>query len=200
MRLYAELPARRARQLVGDLLLLVWVAAAVTVATVTGLALWRLGNRTTALAGQTASAASQLRSSADTVASVPLVGGQVATPLRSLGQTFTSLGSGLAGDTAALHRAGVAAGVAIAVLGVAVPVLAWFLTRGRWVRRAGALRGRLTDDDLEALAVAAVATAGLRTLHRLPAGTVLAWRAGDPAARRAVAALGLRSLGLRPRG
>lgn len=200
MHLYAELPARRARQLLADLLLLVWVGAAIAVGAAAGLALWRIGDRTTSLAAQTASAAGQLRSSADTVASVPLVGGQVATPLRSLGQTFTSLGGALQGDTATLHRAGIAFGVAVAVLGVAVPVLAWCLTRGRWVRRAGALRGRLGEDDLEALAVAAVATAGLRTLHRLPAGTVLAWRAGDPAARRAVAALGLRSLGLRPRG
>ncbi len=201
MRLYAELPARRARQLAVDLAVAGWVVATLATATAAGLALWRLGDRTTALAGRAAAAAGQLRSSADSVATVPLAGDRLAGPLRSLGSTVADLGSGLTADTATLHHAGLAFGSALALLGIAAALLAWCLTRGRWIRRAGAVGDHLGEDDLEVLALAAAtAPGGPRRLRRLPSGTVLAWRSGDPAARRAVAAVELRALGLRPRG
>ena len=47
------------------------------------------------------------------------------------------------------------------------------------------------------LAARALATAPLPRLAALPAGTGAAWRAGDPAAVRSLAALELRRLGLR---
>lgn len=198
MRLYAELPGRRARQLLGDLFVAVWTAGALATGTTVGLALARVGDRTAALARQTRAAATDLHSSADSVAGVPFAGSRLASPLRSFGDRLGGLGHGLDGDTATLHRAGLLFGLAFAVLGVAVPVLAWCLTRGRWVRRVASLTGHLSEDDLEILACTAAAGAGLAALRRLPPGLVLAWRAGDPVARRAVAGVGLRTLGMRP--
>lgn len=197
MRLYADTPLRRTRQLVADLLVACWLAAALAVGTAVGLVVYRIGDRVAQAGRQTDASARQLRSSADSVAGIPLVGSQVATPLRSLGRSLSSLGAGFGGDSTSLHRAGVAFGVAFAVLAAAVPILAWCLTRGRWISRARTAGGPLTEDDLEALACAATAGSGLRALRRLPAGTVLAWSGGDPRARRELAALQLRRLGLR---
>lgn len=197
MRLYAQLPFRRTRQVVGDLLTLAWLAASAAVGILVGRAVWSVGDRLRTAGDETGTAAGQLRGSADSVAGVPLVGGSVATPLRSLAGSLDQLRNGLTGDTAALHRAGVTYGIALVVLGAAVPVLAWCLTRGRWIRRSGIVRGPLSEDDLEALAHQAIAHAGLRTLRRLPPDTVRAWTAGDPHARRALAALQLARLGMR---
>ena len=197
MRLYAQLPARRARQLTADLLLAVWAAVAAGTGGAVGVALWTVGNRAGGLAGQTRSAAGQLSSSAGSLSAVPLVGGQLAGPLHALATSLTALGGGLGGDTTTLHRAGIGFGIATGVLALAVPVLVWGFTRGRWVHSVSGLRGPITEDDLEVLATTAVTTAGFRVLHQLPPQTVLAWRAGDPTARRALAAIGARSLGLR---
>jgi hypothetical protein len=75
----------------------------------------------------------------------------------------------------------------------------WLPWRLRWVREASAaarlMRG--AEPDLELLAARAVATAPLRRLAALPPGTGEAWRAGDPAAVRALAALEAGRLGLR---
>ena len=198
MRLYAQLPARRARQLTADLLLAVWAAVAAGTGVAVGIGLWTVGDRAGGLAGRTRSAAGQLSSSGDSLSSVPLVGGQLAGPLHTLAASLTALGVNLGGDTTTLHRAGIGFGVTTDVLALAVPVLVWASTRGRWVRAVRGLRGPITEDDLEVLATTAVTTAGLRVLHQLPPQTVLAWRAGDPAARRALAAIGSRSLGLHP--
>lgn len=197
MRLYADTPLRRTRQLVADLLVLCWLAAALVVGSAAGWAIYRIGDRLAQAGRQTADGARQLRSSADSVAAIPLVGSQVATPLRSLGTSLDTFGAGFGGDSTSLHRAGVAFGIAFALLGMIVPVLAWCLTRGRWIVRARTAGGPLTEDDLEALAYAAAAGSGLRAIRRLPPGTVLAWSAGDPRARRELATLQLRGLGLR---
>jgi hypothetical protein len=198
MRFYADTPLRRIRQVIADLLVLCWLAASIVVGSSVGLVLYRIADGVAKAGRQTTSAARQLRSSADSVSGLPLVGSRVADPLRSLGNSLDSVGTGLNGDTASLHHAGVAYAIALSILASAVPVFAWCLTRARWIRRASAVRGPLSEDDLEALAYEATARSGLRTLRRLPPGTVVAWSAGNPRARRELAALRLAHLGLRP--
>jgi hypothetical protein len=74
----------------------------------------------------------------------------------------------------------------------------WLPWRAGWLRDAHAAERLLAGTpDLELLAARAVATAPLPALAGLPAGTGAAWRAGDPDATRALAALELARLGLR---
>ena len=92
----------------------------------------------------------------------------------------------------------------LAVVLVALPVgwllLKWLPWRLGYAREAGAARRLLAGaPDLEILAARAMATAPLPRLAALPAGTGAAWRDGDPAAVRALAALELARLGLRTR-
>jgi hypothetical protein len=77
-------------------------------------------------------------------------------------------------------------------------MLRWLPARLRYAREAGAARRLLAGTpDLEILAARALATAPLPRLAALPAGTGAAWRAGDPAAVRALAGLEVGRLGLR---
>ena len=198
MRIYADNAGRVARQVVADLLLGCWVLASLAVPAVVGVALWRAGDRITAVIGQTTAAAGQLRSSADTAAGIPLVGSDIASPLQTLAATLTSVGTALGRDTVTVHRDAVIYAASAGLLTAVGPVVVWCLTRGRWISAARQVRGPLSEDDLQALACAAAATSSLRTLRRLPPGTLLAWTAGDAGARRDLAFLQLRALGVSP--
>ena len=198
MRIYADNPARVARQVLADLVIGCWLLAALAVPAVVGVTLWRLGDRITGVVGQTNAAVGQLRTSADTAAGVPFVGSDVAAPLRTLAGTVASVTADLGGDTVSVHRAAVIYAVTAGLLAAVAPIVVWWLIRGRWVKAARRVRGALSEDDLQALACAAAATSSLRTLRRLPPGTVLAWAAGDIGSRRELAFLQLRTLGLFP--
>jgi hypothetical protein len=76
----------------------------------------------------------------------------------------------------------------------------WLPLRVRWMRRAGAaaaLRRAPAGRDL--LALRALTAQPLRTLTRVDPDVAAKWRAEDPATLDALAALELRSLGLRAR-
>jgi hypothetical protein len=102
---------------------------------------------------------------------------------------------------AAQHAVGTLATV-LAIVLVVLPV-GWLLTRWlpgrvRYAREAGAAARLLSGTpDLDLLAARALATAPLPRLAALPPGIGAAWRAGDLAAVRALAALELARLGLR---
>jgi hypothetical protein len=202
MRLYADRPDLRVRQLAADLGLLAWlgvwalvaraVHGAVLVLAEPGRAVARLGD---SVAGDMGAAASAARR-------VPGIGGALATPFGSLGGAGRSVsGSGTAVEGAVGTLATVLA-VVLVVLPVGWLLVRWLPWRVRWARDAGAA-ARLAaatpsgEVDWELLAARAVATAPLPRLAALPPGTGARWRAGDPVAVRDLAALELRRLGLR---
>jgi hypothetical protein len=77
--------------------------------------------------------------------------------------------------------------------------LVWILPRWLWTRRAREAR-RITESPggVELFAVRALARRRLPELAALGEDIVPAWRRGDPAALRKLAALELRRLGLAP--
>jgi len=129
---------------------------------------------------------------------VPGIGGGLAAPLRSLGSAGSSVGGTGQEVKDAVGTLAAVLAVVLVVLPVGWLLLRWLPGRWRYAREAGAaarlLRG---TPDLELLAVRALATAPLPRLAALPAGTGAAWRDGDPAAVRSLAALELGRLGLR---
>ena len=84
----------------------------------------------------------------------------------------------------------------------AVPILlvagVWLVVRARFVSRARAA-GRILDSaaDLDLFALRALATQPVRALARVSDDPANAWRRRDPEVVRSLAALELRSLGLR---
>jgi hypothetical protein len=202
MRLYADRPDRRARQVAADLGLLLWAVVWVLVARVVHRAVLVLAEPGRALADLGGSISRTMDSAAGAAEDVPLVGDELADPFSSLGDAGGSVAGAGQGAQDAVQTLATVLAVVLVVLPVGWMLLRWAPWRLRWAREAAAADRlmadrRLEPPELELLAARALATAPLPVLARLPAGTGAGWRAGDPAAVRALAGLELARLGLR---
>ena len=203
MHLYASHPALRTRQVLADLGMLAWALLWFLVARTVHRAVLVLAEPGRAVEDLGDSLADNMAGAAGAAEDLPVVGDDLAAPLESLAGSAGSVsGAGQAAQDAVGTLATVLA-VVLFVLPVGWLLLRWLPWRLHYARDAGAaqrlLRTRRDDDvpDLDLLAARAVATAPLPRLAALPDGTGAAWRAGDPAAVRALAGLELARLGLR---
>jgi hypothetical protein len=198
MQLYAQHPALRLRQLGADAGLLAWVVVWVLLARAASRAVQVLAEPGRAVEDLGSSVAGQMSSAAGVAEDVPVVGDELAVPFDALGDAGGSVrGAGQAAQDA-VDTLSVVLAVVLVVLPVGWLLLRWLPWRLAYVREASAARALLTGTpDLELLAARALATAPLPRLAALPPGTGAAWRAGDPVAVRALAALELARLGLR---
>jgi hypothetical protein len=201
MRFYAQSPVLRSRQLATDAGMLAWLVLWILIARVVHRAVLVLAEPGRAVEGLGRSVAGNMNSAADAADRVPVVGDELAKPFGALADAGGSVsGAGRSAQDAVGTLATVLA-VALVVLPVGWLLLHWLPARLRYAQEAGAAARLLTGTpDLELLAARALSTAPLPRLAALPAGTGAAWRAGDPAAVRALAALELGRLGLRVPG
>ena len=202
MRLYADRPDRRARQVAADLGLLAWAVLWVLVARVVHRAVLMLAEPGRAVADLGRSISDTMGSAAGAADGVPVVGDELARPFDALGDAGGSVTGAGEGASAAVATLATVLAVVLVVLPVGWLLLRWLRWRLGWYREASAAdrllaHGASGTVDLELLAARAMATAPLPQLARLPAGTGAGWRAGDPAALRALAGLELDRLGLR---
>jgi hypothetical protein len=200
MRFYAQSPTLRARQVAADVGMLAWAVLWVVVARVVHDAVLVLAEPGRAVEDLGTSVGGTMGSAADVAEDVPVVGDELSAPFDALSEASgTVRGAGQAAQDAVGTLAMVLA-VTLVVLPVGWLLLRWLPARLRYAREAGAARRLLSGTpDLDVLAARALATAPLPRLAALPAGTAAAWRTGDPQAARALAAVELRRLGLRPR-
>ncbi|MCZ2861006.1 hypothetical protein [Blastococcus sp. VKM Ac-2987] len=200
MHCYAEHPALRARQLAADLGVLAWTVLWVLVARAAHGAVLVLAEPGRAVEGLGRSVSGSMASAASAAEGVPLVGDELATPFAALAGASGSVRS--AGQSAqdAVDTLGTILAVVLVLLPVGWLLSRWLPWRLRYLREAGAALRLADGADLELLAARALATAPLPRLAALPAGTGAAWRRGEPAAVRALAALELDRLGLRRPG
>jgi len=199
VKLYADAPARRTRQLLSDVLMLLWIG------------LWVYAGR------QVHDTVEQLRAPADSITSaghsvngaltgagdqagqLPLVGDQLKTWLTQAagsGTTLQEAGTSMAHtvDTLALG-----VGIATAIVPVLLVLVVWLYVRVRFVRTATQSQ-RFIDagEDLDLFALRAMATQPMRALARVSDDPAGAWRRQDRAVIRELALLELRDQGLRP--
>ena len=197
MRWYAERPERLARQVVADVVALLWAVLAVVagIAVHDGVAALRGPGESLVAAGGRVSDAFTGVSGA--VSSIPFVGSDLARAL----DPATGAGADLAaagrryGETVGMLADGALVLVPLVLL---LPVLlGWLPLRLRYARRAGsAVAARAGAPDL--LAVRALTRVPVGRLTRIAPDPAAAWRAGDPAVVRRLAALELTDLGLWP--
>jgi len=202
MRLYADRPDHRTRQVTADLGLLAWAVLWVLVARVVHRAVLVLAEPGRAVADLGRSISDTMGSAAGAADGVPVVGDELAKPFDALGEAGGSVTGAGEGASAAVATLATVLAVVLVVLPVGWLLLRWLRWRLGWYREASAAdrllaHGASGTVDLELLAARAMATAPLPQLARLPAGTGAGWRAGDPAALRALAGLELNRLGLR---
>jgi hypothetical protein len=202
MRLYAQRPDHRARQLAADLGLLAWAALWVLLARAVHGAVLALAGPGEAVADLGRSISQTMGSAAGAAEDLPVVGDELSSPFDALGEAGGSVTGAGQGAADAVSTLATVLAVALVVLPVGWLLVRWLSWRLGWLREASAAErllryGAAGTVDLELLAARAMATAPLPQLARLPAGTGAGWRAGDPAALRALAGLELRRLGLR---
>ncbi len=196
MRIYAEQRGRAVRQVLADVLMIIWVVLVVETTRAAFTLIARLQGPGQGLKGAGAAVHDAFLHAAGTAAKAPVIGDGLASAfntgaragnsLTSSGQAFTDTVSTLAWGTA----------VAMVLIGVLPPVLVWLTLRIRWIAAArSALAVRAVDIDL--LALRALTRRPMQQLLDLCPNPAAAWRRDDQAVLRKLAALELRMLGLR---
>lgn len=197
MKLYADAPTRRTRQLLADLLFVLWLVCWVWIGHV-------VQHGTMELAGigrQTDSSATQLAggltSAGDTLSGIPIVGGGVSAPFDQMSSASQALASAGRSQVTAVHRLSWVLGLSIATIPI-LTVGAFFLpVRWRFAREATA-GARFIDaaEDLDLFALRALARQPMHVLATVSDDPAGAWRARDPDIVTALARLELRDAGL----
>lgn len=198
MQLYADLPPRRNRQVVADVLGILWILGAIWFAKQVYDLVSLLNGPGEALERSGADLADSMRGASERVDGIPLAGDALASPFNSAADAASALSA--AGQTAqdAVHALALIVGVFLVSGAILLAVLFWVLPRLVWVRRAQAARLVLVDPDgADLLALRALATRPLRQLAVVGGDGVLdRWRRGDAATIESLAALELGDLGL----
>ncbi|MFJ3963389.1 hypothetical protein [Streptomyces sp. NPDC090036] len=201
MRLYAQTPARRNRQVLADLIAVFLVAAAVWFALAVHDAIMLLAEPGRRVESSGDSLANELENAGDAASNVPFVGDLLKKPLHSAADASTGFAdAGQSLQDAVSQMANLTA-LALIVLPVTVVLLLWLPARLRWIRRSITLR-RLCDApggaDLLALRALTGPVRDLAALPTPPGGLADAWRRGDEQVIGALSAVALRRAGLRP--
>ena len=197
MKLYADAPVRRARQVTGDLLLLLWIWTWVKVASVVHDATLTLARPGKEISDAGGGLADRLREAGDTVANVPLVGDEVRGPFDGAGSAAERLAAAGDAQVAAVQDLAFWLGLAVGAIPVLIALAVYLPLRWRFVREATAGR-RFIDsvDDLDLFALRAMARQPMHRLARISDDPAGAWRRQEPEVVRALAALELRDSGL----
>jgi hypothetical protein len=186
------------RQFATDILVVAWLAFWIRAA------VW-VYDRTSALAapGQKIESAGVgmsggLSSAGDKVGNVPAVGSSLAQPFHQAADAANALAEAGRSQQSAVHNLAIALVVLVLVLPVGMVLLGWLPLRLRWIRRAtlaSSLRERPTGRDL--LALRALTRQPLRRLLAVHPDPATAWRDHDTKALNSLAALELKTLGLK---
>ena len=194
MKLYAELPAIRTRQVLTDVAVLAWVLLWTRV----GLWMDELVNRlaTPGMALERAGAdfARPLRDAGREVADIPVVGDALQGPLDAAADAGRVLARAGANQQDVVGSLALWLGWLFALLPISLLLIVYLPGRLRWLRESSAGRRLRAEGSLELFALRAAATRPLPELAQAsadPAGDLRAGRFG------ALASLELRALGLR---
>lgn len=199
MKLYADTPARRTRQLVGDGLALGWTVFWVWAATRLHAVVSSLAEPGIVLEDAGIGMNDRVLAAADAVDGLPVVGDELRTPFEVVADAGTSIAA--AGQRQQDVVADVAAALSglVLFLALALVLLTWLPRRAAWVKRTSVARTLVQGGGGSSLfALRALATRPLTELHRIDPDPAGAWQRGDPRVIDALAELELAALGLRP--
>ena len=199
MVLYSEIPARRARQIVGDVWLVAWSALWVWAAFRLHDLVMNLATPGLAIASGATDLAGNISSAGDSISQVPLVGETLGAPFDGMSSAALSIADAGQATADAVSLLARFLSISLAVLGIMSFAVFWVPIRLLFIRRATAAR-RFVDanEDLDLFALRAMARQPLHVLARISDDPAGAWRRQDRGVIDALAALELREEGLRP--
>jgi hypothetical protein len=197
MKLYADAPGRQARQVLGDLLLVLWVALWVRLAGVVRDATLALAAPGEQIEDAGTGLAGKLRDAGSTVGDLPLVGDQARAPFDGAGAAADKIAAAGAAQVEAVQTLAFWLSLAVGAIPILIVAAMYLPLRWRFVRQATAGR-RFIDAsaDLDLFALRAMSNQPMHRIARISDDPVRAWREGDPDVVRALAALELRDTGL----
>jgi hypothetical protein len=198
MNWYADFAPRRARQIVADAAALTVVILAIIAGVVVRNTIAALGGVFVDLQDAGAGFEGTMGEIGERLGGVPLIGDGIRGPFdQAAGAGVAIADAGRTGESVVTTIATIA-GLGFALLPIAVVLLAWLWPRIRFARRSAETRALLRlDDGEELLALRALDSAAAAELARISPRPLSAWRAGDSAVVRALAALEARGAGVR---
>ncbi|MEO3744864.1 hypothetical protein [Plantactinospora sp. B5E13] len=199
MRIYADRVPTAARQLLTDLLVVVWVYLWIRAAMWLHDLVQRLAVPGQKLEGAGGGLADNLADAGGKVGRVPVVGDELTAPFERAADAARAMADAGRDQQELVGDLALALSLALLVFPLGLVLFGWLPLRLRWMRRAAAARAlRSAPAGRDLLALRALATQPLGRLTRIDPDVAQAWRRGDDATVEALAALELRTLGLRP--
>lgn len=198
MKLYSDFGPRRSRQIAGDLIALALTAAWIWL----GTTVYRLVSELAVYGQQMEDAGAGFRETmtevGQTLGNIPLIGAGIRVPFDGASGAGGALEEAGQSQQDAVNQLALTLGIGIAVLPIAMILVLWLVPRIRFVRRAGRAKALVSAGaGIDLLALRALAGQKLTTLSAIDADAMAAWRRGDDAVMRKLAALELKSSGIR---
>jgi hypothetical protein len=197
MKTYSDLPVRRARQVAGDLLLVLWIWLWVSIADSVHDATLGLAKPGRQIDQSATGLAGRLRDAGESISDVPLVGDDVQKPFAGAGGAADKLAAAGRAQVEAVQTLAFWLGIAVALIPILIAIAVYLPPRIRFVRRATAGK-RFLDSaaDLDLFALRAMTNQPLHVLARVSDDPAGGWRDRDPDVVRRLAQLELRDCGL----
>jgi hypothetical protein len=196
--MYADRLPTAVRQLLTDLLVVLWVYAWIRAGLWINDMVEKLGVPGQKLQEAGTGIAGNLGDIGGKVGRVPLVGDDLTAPFNSAAEAATSIAEAGRQQQEVVDNLALTMALLIIAVPLALVLFLWLPKRLRWMRRAAVaaqVRNEPAGQDL--LALRALASRPLNELAKLGPDIAQSWRNGDAEAVQALAALELKDLGLR---
>jgi hypothetical protein len=201
MKLYSDFAPRRTRQIVADVLAILGIGLWVWF----GVAVYQLVMGLAGFGKLVADSGTGFKETmvevGEILGGVPLIGGGIRIPFDGASDAGRALEAAGAGQQAAVAQLATVLGIGIALLPVLTILVLWLWPRLRFARRAATARDLAASPmGVDLLALRALATHKLPALSAVDPDAIGAWRRGDDGVLQRLAALELRSAGVRMPG
>jgi hypothetical protein len=198
VKIYAEKPGTALRQLIVDILVVIWVYLWVRAAMNVYETIEKLAIPGEKLEDAGNSLAQQLRDAGGKVKRVPIAGDDLAGPFNNAGDAAAGVAEAGKQQQEIVHNVALAMSFGLLVLTLSVVLFIWLPRRLRWIERASAAaKMRRSEPGLDLLALRALATQPLAKLAAIDPDIAAAWRRGDADAINRLAKLELGGAGLK---
>ncbi len=198
-KLYADDQVRQSRQIIGDVLLVIWVVTWWRISESVHDATLKLAGPGRQMHDSGTGLGERMRDAASAVDGAPLIGDKLRAPFDGAGSAADQLAAAGTAQVQAVQDLAFWLQLAVALIPILLACVLYVPLRVRFVRRAGAAQ-RLVDaaEDLDLFALRALARQPMHRLARISDDPAGAWRRRDEDVVRRLAELELRTAGLTP--
>jgi hypothetical protein len=198
MKLYSDFGPRRTRQILVDVLAIAFIAAWIWL----GTTVYQLINALAIYGQQMEDAGAGFRETmtdvGETLGGIPLIGPGIRVPFDGASGAGGALEEAGQSQQEAINQLALTLGIGIAVLPIIMILALWLIPRIRFVRKAGRAKALVSAGaGIDLLALRALANQKITALTSVDVDAMAAWRRGDDDVMRKLAALELKSSGVR---